>query len=158
MQPDGSFVINGLPPGTYVVRATAATDEGIEAVATVTVGGSDVAGVQLVGVRPSTVSGRIVFESGRTPPATQALRVSLMRPDPEPFGTASVRPHDDLTFQIKAAQGRGVLTAFVVTAPVNNPSPFSPPPGEWRVKRVVFNGYDITDQDSTCLPTRPSRH
>src|SRR5207302_8019252 len=62
IKPDGSFTLSGLAPGDYTLRAYSMGGFGDLpelAVARVTVGGEDVTGVQLAGMKPVTVTGRI---------------------------------------------------------------------------------------------------
>src|SRR5437762_1499910 len=67
IKPDGSFTVSGVAPGEYTLRAQAMGGFGEApefATAHVTVGGEDVTGVQLAGLKPVTVTGRIVVPPG----------------------------------------------------------------------------------------------
>jgi Carboxypeptidase regulatory-like domain len=151
-RPDGSFTVGGLTPGEYVIRTGGLGDDaGETASATITVGSADVTDIQLIGGRPTTVAGRIVFEPGPLPPRS-TLRVSLQRREVDPFGGTSARISDDLTFQLKTAPCQCVLTAFAMSAPPANLLPASPAAPHWRVKRVVFNGLDVTDSGIDIPP------
>ena len=79
-QPDGIFMVAGLEPGEYVLRArpasTSAATELDAALARVTVTGEDVDGVTLVMSKGGRASGQIVAEDGRAP---QSLKPSEVR-------------------------------------------------------------------------------
>ena len=68
--PDGRFSVQNLTPGDYTLRVN--TPSGESASADVTVTGSDIADVQLIVARPSTLRGRIIFTpsaSDNSPPS-----------------------------------------------------------------------------------------
>ena len=136
IKPDGSFAINGLPPGVYMLQTNA--QGGTEsASAEVTVGGDDVNGIRLTAAPPSTASGRIVVD----PAAAQSLKASTLRVNAQPvqpdmimFGPNAVPAavNDDLTFELKAAPGK---MRIALAGPV---------PG-WAVRAVRYRGADVTD-------------
>jgi hypothetical protein len=138
---DGSFVINGLLPGVYRLQA----EEGgrgpgsnsESAFADVAVHGDDVAGVRVVGIAPSTVTGRLLFNSttGKT------MNVATVRVTARgvPFGLVQIgfQPEAgaiqvDGTFRVKAAPG---LTYFDITGLPNG----------WVVNAIRYRGTDVTD-------------
>jgi Carboxypeptidase regulatory-like domain len=134
IKPDGSFTLNGLMPGNYIVQ-TAGPQGGEYASAELTINGDDVTGVQLVGAPPLTVSGRIVVD----PAAAQALRVSTLQImiQPAQFGpmfgfTGPTAVNDDLTFEAKGRPGK---MRFVIPNQM---------PG-WAIKAVRYRGTDVTD-------------
>ena len=76
IKPDGSFVIGGLAPGSYVLQTNGpGGPDGESALTEITIGGDDIDGVRLVATKPSTASGRVIVDPG----AAQALRPSSMR-------------------------------------------------------------------------------
>lgn len=150
IRPDGTFTINSVAPGEYVLRATMPPDAnggaGTTAVATVSVSGQDVSGIQLIPVAPSMVRGRITLDGGTvqayggTPP--QLIFNSV---DPDDFGPgmmsmpAMFTPRDDLTFETKATTGR--LVARLMAAD-----------GRWSLKAVRHQGVDVTDSGLEVRP------
>jgi len=135
IKPDGSFVINGLTPGEYVVQ-TMGPGGGDYASAEVTVNGDDVNGIRLVSAPPLTVSGRLVVD----PAAAQALRPSSVRIMITPMqmaipmvgGTGPVVVNDDLSFEAKARPGKMRVTLA------------GPMPG-WAIRSVRYRETDVVD-------------
>jgi hypothetical protein len=142
VRPDGTFVINGLAPGEYILRAQrpGAPGEGPEtATATIAVNGDDVSDVQLIGAKPSTASGRVLVD----PAAAQTLPAALMiaavpaqflglpAPPPPPARVA-----DDYTFELKSTPGVMRLTLG---------GGFDGAPKGWAIRSVRVNGADVTD-------------
>lgn len=142
IRPDGSFTINGLRPGDYTLQVQsqggpAQRNEAEYASAEVTVGGGDVTGVQLVAVKPSTISGRVVIGADDGAP----LRASTFRIGAAPMPAGGIifgpspqpaAPNDDWTFQAKARPG---LTRIVTTGL----------PRPWTIKAIRYRGTDVTD-------------
>lgn len=144
IRPDGAFTINNVTPGEYLLRASTSPDAnggaGATGVATVSVSGHDLFGVQLIPAVPSTIRGRITLDGGTvqsdggTPP-----QLMLSSADPDDFGPgmmsmpAMLTPRDDLTFETKATAGR-LLARFM------------PLDGRWRLKAVRHQGVDLTDR------------
>jgi hypothetical protein len=138
IKPDGTFSVNGLAPGEYTLRAMAPGDGTTPetAMATVTVGGDDVTGVQLAGAKMVVASGRIVLPDAA---AAQSLRPSTLNlmampanPDDFMMGGGGGRVRDDLTFELRAQPGIFMLR-------VNSPMP------GWGLKAVRLRGVDVTD-------------
>ena len=133
VQPDGSFIVRGVPPGDYYLSASLYRQQGSRegGFVPVTVNGDDVT----VDVRTNTgatVSGRIVFEG--EPPAAGPSAV-LLNGAPAPrvsisarpatngvqipgmsFGTGSPTVRDDNTFELTGLRGTVALTAFAGSA------------------------------------------
>ena len=148
IQQDGTFVLAGLSPGDYVLQPFVNRPfDDAETIAfaptAVSVAGEDVTGIRLAGVRPSTVSGRIVFTdataAGRLLPG--ALRPSLTPKDPEENGpcAGAARVHDDFTFEIKACPRRSLVQMFQ-------------PPRGWSLRMVRLNSADVTDDGFEIKP------
>src|SRR5207302_6922450 len=78
IRPDGTFTLSGVAPGEYMLRANAMGGLGEIpefASARVDVAGEDINGVQLVGMKPVSVTGRILL-----PPAlVQSFQASTVR-------------------------------------------------------------------------------
>jgi hypothetical protein len=136
IRPDGSFTINGLAPGTYVLQ-TNGQNGNESASAEVTVGGDDVNGVRLVASQPSTASGRVVVDQAAAP----SLKSSTLRVTAQPveFDTVMFGPsggpavvNDDLTFELKARPGK---MRIVLAGPGTG----------WAVRAVRHRGVDVTD-------------
>jgi protocatechuate 3,4-dioxygenase beta subunit len=138
IQPDGTFSINGIAPGDYTLRAQSFGPGGPTeaASAKITATGQDISGLQLVGAKPSTASGRVVLDpavSASLPTALQLMIMPIEPGDPSMMmGSQPARLADDGTFELKAWPGRmrinmmGMTNGFVVRA-------------------VRLNGTDITD-------------
>ena len=159
---DGSFTVNGLAPGEYTLQVfrspapfgppgligpagAARTDDSESATAAISVNGSDISDVYLVGMRPSTVTGRIVAASVSN--TAQSLRPSTLAVQlvPAELGPLMGPPsrgavRDDFTFEAQARPGR---------VRVN----LAPLPAGWAVKAVRHRGDDVTD---TGLDVRPN--
>jgi hypothetical protein len=161
LRSDGSFVLSGLAPGDYVLRAsvagapaspltvqsklngatntmTIALPSGSEVlVATVSVNGSDISGVQLAPLKRITLSGRITFDraAGNTL-RSDMLRIAASPGSPEAVigmaGLGNAVILRDFSFQYAAAAAELTLRAFV-----QHP--------DWVVKAISVGGLDITD-------------
>src|SRR5262249_5886449 len=142
VRPDGSFTVNGLAPGDYTLQANGMPGAGgfdnVEfATADITVTGDDITGLRLASMRPSSVTGRIVFSDAQ---GAAALRPSMIRiattaRNPEefsPFAGGPGRINDDFTFEIRARPARVLVRANAMS-------------GGWTMKAVRLNGQDVTD-------------
>jgi len=85
VKPDGTFSLSNVTPGEYVIRWFG-LDLGERALAQVTVGGADLDGVALVGVKAATIAGRITIDRA----ATDTIKPSEVR-----LAIGAVRPEDD---------------------------------------------------------------
>ena len=133
IRPDGTFTINGLAPGTYMLQTQGDFSMDAEAAtAEVTVSGDDVNGIRLVGSKPSIASGRVMVDTA----AAQSLRPSTLRLQVQPLvfdgpmmghdaGPAVV--NDDLTFELKARPGKMRISLA------------GPAPG-WSIRAVRYRG------------------
>ncbi|MGH9816348.1 MAG: MSCRAMM family protein [Candidatus Acidiferrales bacterium] len=99
VQPDGSFVIEGVAPGAYVLAAMQ-HDENVTAYAreSLEVGSSDVEGITLALTPNGSLSGRIIAEGGMLPEAR--IIVSLRAVDRLARG-GSGRAQPDGTFHVR---------------------------------------------------------
>lgn len=151
--PDGSFVFENVPPGTYLIRALAQTTPNapsLFALFRVTVRDSDVDGMALV-LRPgATISGQIIIHprSGVRDPragddaarsaslmaALAGVRVRAPFNDDGSFGAARPgEPGRDGTFTVEGVMG-GAHLIVLEGLPI-----------PWCVKNVSYRGQDITD-------------
>jgi protocatechuate 3,4-dioxygenase beta subunit len=142
---DGTFVLPRVPPGEYILHAFADAEQTrARAMTSITVAGSDVIGVQLVFVRPSTASGRIVSAAPLTEALLRGFNIAARMTDPQSgsagVGGAVITP--DLTFTMKVASGGNRLR-------------LERSPAGWSLKAVRLNGADITD---TTLNVRPNEN
>jgi len=143
IRPDGTFTVSGLAPGDYTIRTTVPAGIGDVpefGTAQVTVAGDDVTGLRLAAVKPSTLSGRIVFNdtlsAASLKPATLRPMAAPRNPDdmgPMMGGGGPGRVNDDFTFELKAQPGTMTIRIVGIV------------PG-WGLKAVRSNGIDVTDQ------------
>jgi hypothetical protein len=138
IRPDGTFTLNAVPPGEYVLRANGPGMQDQYAATDITVSGGDITDVQLVAVPPSTIHGRVVFDGrGQKLPEPSMMRINVVHPPPAaasqlPGGGAA--PNDDWTFELKTGGGRTLLRGGLAG------------PGDWRIDRVLTaDGADVTD-------------
>lgn len=141
VRPDGSFAVSGLAPGDYrlqvITRGMPAPDSEF-AVANITVSGSDISDVRLVGARPSTISGRIVIDAAAVQslqPGSLRLGLLPVRPDDMPLmgGGPGGGVGDDFTFELSARPGKWRVMS------VGGPA-------GWALKLVRYDGVDVTDE------------
>jgi hypothetical protein len=149
-RPDGSFTISNLTPGEYSIGVRQTSSGPLaggvaDAISTtVTVAGEDINGLQLVGVKPSTVTGRVILPqatAGAIRPASIQLTANAARPTPIPNlgGGEGNRVNDDFTFEIKVQPGQRVIR-------------LSPQFQGATLKAVRRNGTDVTDDGIEVRP------
>lgn len=167
---DGNFTLTGVPPGEYTVQVqsltafmSAATQmismmggeskeapppaKPIErefAIANVTVAGDDIAGLVITGARGAKAAGRLVFEGGEKLETLGALHLMAVPTDPDdmagafsPFGMAAVKENG--AFEIDGLAGTRLFQ-------------FMDLPEGWSIKRVIYDGEDITDKGREFKP------
>jgi protocatechuate 3,4-dioxygenase beta subunit len=137
IEPDGTFRIRNVPPGSYTLeaRSTNDDDEAAEfASVPLTVAGEDVSGLVLRTTPGSAASGRIVFEPPLPPGVSaQGLRVTAPSTTRTVRGRGSrSRVRDDLTFELSGLSGERLIRV-------------DGGPSGWYLKAVVLSGRDITD-------------
>ena len=137
LQPDGSFTINNVSPGDYMVLSATGNPMagGDISFASVSVTGEDIAGLMLNAVKPITVRGRIQPMSSPARPLPIAdMRVSTAATTPDmPFvgSPMPVKINDDQTFEMKAWPGRALFRVAGATG--------------WEILSVKLHGEDLTD-------------
>jgi hypothetical protein len=161
--PDGTFIVAGLPPGQYRLRAMgrpqmvggALTTGGAAArptpppapsIGIVTVNGNDVSSVLLSPPRKVLVQGRVTFSdpaaaSAISPPS---IRIAQQPLDPDEIGVAGpTQPSavkDDFTFELELYPGLTMLRPIVAAPPTNGA-----PSGPWTLRALRVNGVDRID-------------
>jgi protocatechuate 3,4-dioxygenase beta subunit len=145
VRPDGTFTINNLAPGEYVLRAMPLPRGGrgvamaapFPAMATVTVNGEDLTGIVVAPPRMIKVTGRVVVP----PAAAGSFRPALVRVGatpafPEPrMGTSLSEVRDDHTFEFETQAGTMVIRVSLMEAN-----------SDLVVREVRLNGMDVTDR------------
>jgi protocatechuate 3,4-dioxygenase beta subunit len=138
IRPDGTFIVNGLAPGEYTVRAqpNGMGPDAETAVAKITATGDDIKDLQLVGAKPSIVSGRIVVDPGAATSLPTPLMIAPFPVEPgattNGVGSSPARIGDDGTFELKSSPGQ---MRIVMT---NQPA-------GWTIRAVRLNGVDVID-------------
>jgi len=136
VRPDGTFALNGLAPGDYVITAQQMGNPQESEVATtkITVAGEDISGVQLVAAKPISTRGRVIVDPGAAsslPPRLMLLASSpQMVPMMGPRAPAAVQ--DDMTFELKTPPG--VYRLNLVPGGMG-----------WTIRSVRLNATDVTD-------------
>jgi protocatechuate 3,4-dioxygenase beta subunit len=150
LRPDGTFILQNLTPGEYMLRANAfrSVQPGSNpgppefSSAVVTVNGEDISGVRLAPMIAATVTGRVVFDDPAAAASVKGPAISVNAQPlgddrfdgPGNFGQQPTR--DDFSFEVKTMPGRIGLRAFVPSATPANP---------WLLKSVRVRGVDVTD-------------
>jgi hypothetical protein len=151
---DGSFTLNSVPPGDYVLQArsvqviTSTQGDNVMMFRAVSMGnggdqeagsmplsvaGEDVVNLMVTTNRGGTAVGHVVFEGGAKPP-TNAIRLTSIAADSDGqmMGAAGAGLKEDGSFELKGLTGQRLIRVG------------SAPPG-WTLKSVKLNGTDITD-------------
>ncbi len=144
IRPDGSFAIGGLVPGEYTI--TAQGDRIREfASQPLVIAGDDIAGIRLVGARPSKVTGRIVLDpDAKRAFDRTAVFVAASPVDPDPVGGLGPGTiNDDLTFTVDARPGRMHvgLDAVARGGSVG-----------WTQRAILIGGVDVLDAGIEIKP------
>jgi protocatechuate 3,4-dioxygenase beta subunit len=145
IRPDGTFAINGVAAGTYTLQVPGNGGADNESASLeITVSGEDIDDARLIGVKASTVRGRIVVDPALAQSLNvSALRIGFMPTQPETIVFNSGQPggvNDDLTFEAKARPGQWRININQL-------------PTGWATKAVRHRGNDVID---TGLDVRPN--
>jgi Carboxypeptidase regulatory-like domain len=139
LRPDGTFVVQSVPPGDYNLTAQAPPAPGATrpevASATVSVAGGDVNGVQLVVVPPVTASGTVILDpAAASTVKPSSIRISINALDPQQNMSVSTNMavKDDFTFELSVMPGASSLNL------VGSPTGVA-------LKAVRVGGVDVTD-------------
>jgi len=142
IRPDGTFVVIGVPPGTYYLQLREGQwpppRDVIPKVsgAKVIVTDGDVTRVRVVPIEMVKATGRLVLNASQRALLASGITVSGVPVDadgnPGPTRPGTVR--DDLTFEFRAWPGPGYIRVSVGRQ-------------EWTTKSVRLNGVDLGDRD-----------
>src|SRR5262249_49929810 len=137
---DGTFSISNVAPGEYTLTAQMPGmpgDPGESASTLLTVTGEDINGVQLMGTRMITATGRVIVN----PEDAKSLQPTVMRIMSAPVNMDMMmmvggggKVNDDLTFEIRMRPGQQIMRL--------QPGSMT---GAWMMKAVRYNGVDISD-------------
>jgi carboxypeptidase family protein len=140
VHPDGTFVIEHVPPGDYVIGTARGRDvpDPQVAMAQITVTGTDIDDIALNGSAGGTVTGRVITDDGVVPDLPR-LRVTIaerITGQPSPlvlgaFGAQSGVVAADGAFTVNGVFGHSWLTVNV--------------PDGWTMKSVTHDGRDISE-------------
>jgi hypothetical protein len=133
---DGSFAINNVPPGRYLLRAFGGDPAALQfSTLPVTVNGADIADLSVVLSPGATISGIVTFSTTSTPPDLTQFRIVAPAVDPSgsigPQSTARIDRDGRFTLTGLAAGGH-LLRAGGNTR-------------GWMLKSVTAGGRNITD-------------
>lgn len=141
IRPDGSFLLSGLPPGTYFLQF----HEGpwppprdatpLVSGAKVVVDRHDLAGVRVVPIHMVRATGRVIVDlatRSSLQPAGISVGGNPVERDGNPGPQRSGRVKDDLTFEFATWPGPGYVRLLFDA------------PG-WKVKAIRYKGVDVTD-------------
>jgi protocatechuate 3,4-dioxygenase beta subunit len=150
IRPDGSFTIANVTPGDYTLRAminsgpiAGPTNE--VAQAEVTVAGEDINDVRLVGIKPSSVTGRVIPPAQANNANLGQLQLLTTAKIPSPLANGGGgRVNDDGTFELMVPPGS-------VYVRMNTTGNFA----NTRIKAVRSNGVDVTD---TGIDVKPNEN
>jgi hypothetical protein len=125
---------------------SAITDMSEMASGQVTVAGEDITGIQLMGMKPTTGTGRIRVNGDAKAVSASAIKLIATPAHPEDnvlAGIGSVTVKDDYTFEMKTRPGTAMIRST------------SLPPG-WSLKSVRQHGVDLTDTGIEFRPNEES--
>ncbi|HXD73292.1 MAG TPA: carboxypeptidase-like regulatory domain-containing protein [Vicinamibacterales bacterium] len=150
LKPDGSFSVGGVAPGDYILRGQSPLTAGAlpeQIQASLTVNGQDITDLRLVGVKPSSVSGRVVPPAGSQANLGELMILTVPKVFlPLAGGNGNTRVNEDGTFDLKAQPG-------VVYLRLNAQGAFS----TTRIRTVRLNGVDVTDSGFEIKPNEDLR-
>lgn len=146
---DGSFQVDGVPPGQYILRATdgpaTLNRTNGDPIAVVTVTGDELTGLTLAPARPIRVSGTVLLTG--TPPEPGALERVVVQLQPDginaSFGPSLlqlVSPRADGFFELSSFPGR-----YLMRARGGHSTGTEPGAPTWQLRSVRFRGEDVTD-------------
>jgi protocatechuate 3,4-dioxygenase beta subunit len=144
IRPDGTFTINGVPPGEYRIMANTNTPALVtgptpappdQPAAVVAVNGTDITNLRLDVPRRLSLRGRVIIDSGVTEqPRLQGMRVTAMATGPSLItgATREATIDGDSTFEIQSLPGSMMIRANGL-------------PAGWAVKQIRYGVLDVSD-------------
>ena len=135
-KPDGSFQIDGIPPGDYQLGTALGSTETVTRL--LALSGTDIANIVLTGRRVTTLSGTITTDEATPLPfPTQRLQVVATRVGGDDEGQPGSRARRlavraDGAFSFPDVDGQYIFRVNGL-------------PDDWMVRSVTLNGRDITD-------------
>lgn len=148
IKPDGTFTVNNLSPGEYVLHVNTATgpsdDDAESAAVPISVGTDDQSGIVITTTPATPIAGQLVFEAppgGSLTPAEFSLFTRPLELRSVMMWGRMSPIKDDWTFELRAMDGPVLI----------RPARF---PEGWMVKAVMLNGVDVID---TGIPLRPGQ-
>jgi hypothetical protein len=142
IRPDGTFIVIGVPPGTYHLEFREGQWPPPRGVipkvsgAKVTVSDGDVTRVRVMPIEMVTASGRLILDSSQRSLLSSGITISGAPTEwdgnPGPRRAGTVR--GDLTFEFRTWPGPGYIRVFVGRQ-------------EWTTKTVRLNGVDFGKRD-----------
>jgi hypothetical protein len=157
--PDGSFFIDGVPPGSYVLTAMIMSQQALGAAAAISgsfgvpseaarermlsqtpetasmavvVTEEGLSGITVAARRPGRLSGRFVADTGIVTPLPSNLRVNLRSPGPGGM-SMTLGGQDKTEFQVGGMSGPARVEVQGL-------------PEGWAVKAITYDGEDVTDR------------
>jgi hypothetical protein len=176
--PDGSFALNGVTPGDYVVTARASAvpapatppPPGVPAIngmavpsspltlwgqADVSVSGDDIEGIEIRLQPGMTISGSLAFDGTTTPPpdATR-LKPRLVSIDGDSSNITVETSASTVSGAVpdRSFKFDGVSPGSYLLSGLGDTPTTAGSPSAWTLKSVVFDGHDVTD---TPLDVKP---
>jgi hypothetical protein len=142
---DGVFVVHGVPPGQYTVRATATPaapgpSKPELATTTIQVDATDVSGVELVTAQGATVIGQIVSDSPLPAGTRMSVHRGLTHKRSSPMFSTQGVVREDGTFQLEHVYEPLVLALGGL-------------PRGWVMTSVRYRGAEIIDTLTTFAST-----
>jgi hypothetical protein len=140
----GHFAVSGLAPGDYTLKVNPGSSNEF-ACANIIVAGADIDNVRIVGVKPSTVSGRMTIDAAadHSRPTLSTVQVAFVVLHPEDvsiIGNAvTSKANENLTFELKTNPG-----AWRVAVTGSGAG--------WGLRSVRYHGADITDSGIDIRP------
>jgi hypothetical protein len=145
IKPDGTFSLNTLTPGEYVLHVNKEggfDDEDNETAAVpVVLTTDDVTGLSIVTSRPAKLAGQIVFERGQPPPfkPTEVGMWAIPVEQRSSMFGGPIKTRDDWTFEGTAQDSPALLRGRIDQS-------------DWRIRTVLQRGVDVTDTGIVFRP------
>jgi hypothetical protein len=143
---DGSFMLNGLAPGTYTVQVrprSMPTPDAEFASVRITVGTADVDNLSLATSRGAIARGVVTTDDGTPlpfPPEQLQIFARSLEPDVMTPMPSDPRVNADWTFELTGLSDQRILGVGVMQNP------------DWTLKAVYYNDVDVTDVPVEFVP------